>query len=129
MLAVHGYPRFTKDIDLLIQEHDLTRAAAAVKPLGFDLSSGWIVLERGTPAEQRIYRIVKVEGSEHLALDLVIVTPAQQPNWDSRQAMSLGDRVIVVVSREGLIRMKQAAGRTQDRADIEKLGGTRESGT
>lgn len=121
-LAVHGHPRFTKDIDLLIQEQDLPRLEAAVAPLGFDLPSGWIVFGRGTAEEQRLYRIVKVDGREHLALDLVIVTPAQQPNWDDRRTLFLSDRRIAVVSREGLIRMKRDTGRTQDRADIEKLG-------
>jgi hypothetical protein len=122
-LAVHGHPRFTKDIDLLILEQHLPRLEATVKPLGFDLSSGWIAFGHESPTAQRIYRIVKVEGAEHLALDLVIVTPIQQPNWDSRQRMDLGDREIVVVSRQALIRMKRAAGRTQDLADIEKLEG------
>jgi hypothetical protein len=123
-LAVHGHPRFTKDIDLLIMEQDLARLEAAVRHLGFDLNSGWLVFGRDTPVEQRVYRIVKVEGREHLALDLVMVTPRQQPNWDSRQTMVLGERKIVVVSREGLIRMKQATGRTQDKADVERLGGS-----
>jgi hypothetical protein len=127
-LAVHGHPRFTKDIDLLILEQDVARLESAVKQLGFDLSSGWIVFGRDTPGEQRIYRIVKVVGHEHLALDLVIVTPLQQPIWDGRQTMDLGDRRIVVVSREGLICMKQATGRSQDKADIERLqGGSDES--
>ena len=127
-LAVHGHPRFTKDIDLLIQPDDLPRLETAVRTLGFDLVSGWIVFGRGTSEEQRIYRIIKVEGTAHLALDLLIVTPIQQPSWDSRQAMDLGDRRIVVVSRDGLIRMKQIAGRTQDRADLEKLGGPHDGG-
>ncbi len=122
-LAVHGYPRFTKDIDLLVQQRDLERLEAAVKQLGFNLSSGWIVFRRGTAEEQRIYRIVKTDGREHMALDLVIVTSLQQPNWDSRQTLVLGDRKIVVVSREGLIRMKRDTGRTQDQADIERLEG------
>ena len=123
-LAVHGCPRFTKDIDLLVQEKDIPRLETTVKRLGFDLPSGWIVFGDGTAREQRLYRIVKVEGNQHLALDLVVVTKTQQPNWDTRQTLDLGDHQIVVVSREGLIRMKQDTGRTQDQADIERLEST-----
>lgn len=125
-LAVHGCPRFTKDIDLLVPEREIPRLEAAVKRLGFDLPSGWIVFGHGTAREQRLYRIVKVEGDQHLALDLVIVTETQQHNWDTRQTLDLGDRRIVVVSREGLIRMKRDTGRIQDQADIEKLENTHE---
>ncbi len=120
-LAIHGHPRFTKDIDLLIQPQDLPRLEAAVKPLGFDLDSGWITFDRGTSKEVRIYRIIKTEGTEHLPLDALIVTPIQQVNWDSRQRFAMGNRDIVVVSREALIRMKRATGRTRDLADIEAL--------
>ena len=127
-LAIHGCPRFTKDIDLLVREEDLAQVEAAVKPLGFDLSTGWIAFGRQTAEEQRIYRIVKVDGREHVALDLVMVTPTQQPNWDSRQTLALEDRKIVVVSREGLIRMKRGTGRTQDQADVEKLEGAQNDG-
>lgn len=57
-LVVHGCPRFTQDIDLLVEEKDIRRLEATVKRLGFDLPSGWIVSGRGTPRERRLYRIV-----------------------------------------------------------------------
>lgn len=128
-LAVHGHPRFTKDIDLLLPEEYLPRLEATVRPLGFELSSGWIVFGRGTAEEQRIYRIVKVQDAEHLVLDLLIVTPIQQVNWDSRVTMDLLGRRLVVVSREGLVRMKRGTGRTQDLADVEKLEGAHGEGS
>ncbi|MGM0490950.1 MAG: nucleotidyl transferase AbiEii/AbiGii toxin family protein [Planctomycetota bacterium] len=123
-LAVHGCPRFTKDIDLLVQEKDMRRLEATVRRLGFDVPSGWIVFGRGTAREQRLYRIVKAEDDRHLALDLVMVTETQRRNWDTRQTLDLGDRRIVAVSREGLIRMKRNTGRTQDQADVEGLEGS-----
>ena len=125
-LAIHGHPRFTSDIDLLIREEDLGSLESAVRPLGFDLTTGWIIFGRGTDDEQRIYRILKIEGTERLALDCLMVTPIQQEVWESRQVVSLGHRQIVVVSREGLIRMKRMTGRTQDAADIEKLEGKKD---
>ncbi|MFW6172116.1 MAG: hypothetical protein ACODAD_16640 [Planctomycetota bacterium] len=57
-LVVHGCPRFTQDIDLVVEEKDIRRLEATVKRLGFDRPSGWSVSGRGTPREQRLYRIV-----------------------------------------------------------------------
>lgn len=125
-LAVHGCPRFTKDIDLLVQGEDLRRLEDAVRQLGFDLPSGWIISGKGTSREQRLYRIIKGEGHQHLALGLIVVTARQQQSWDTRQTLDLGDCQLVVVSREGLLRMKRGTGRTQDQADIEKLEGTQD---
>lgn len=39
-MAVHGYPRATKDIDLLIHPDDLPRIEAVVNQAGFDVPGG-----------------------------------------------------------------------------------------
>ena len=68
-----------------------------------------------------IYRVSKAIGAHLIPLDLIVVSPALQEVWDSRQVFKIGDIDCPVVSRDGLIRMKTIAGRLQDLADIERL--------
>ncbi|MCW5961747.1 MAG: hypothetical protein KIS76_16420 [Pyrinomonadaceae bacterium] len=54
-------------------------------------------------------------------LDLLLVTPEIKDVWQNRQTTPLENCSVSVVSREGLIKLKTLSGRTQDKADIEKL--------
>lgn len=121
-VAVHGYPRSTLDIDLLVLKKDVERAVEAVRPLGFVLPAGIIPFDVGKPTERRIFRVSKPAGEELLTLDLLIVTPLLRAVWQGRQTLELGGRRLVTVSRDGLARMKRAAGRHRDLDDLEKLG-------
>ena len=40
-VTMHGAPRSTKDIDLLISRDDLARALEAIRTVGFDISPSW----------------------------------------------------------------------------------------
>lgn len=121
-LAVHGHPRFTKDIDLLIRAEDVERALAVVDQLGFSYPAKPMTFGHGE--EQRaIQRVSKLEDGETLMLDLLLLNPRLAAIWQTRQHLALGEQVVQVVSREGLIAMKRIANRPQDRLDIEQLRG------
>lgn len=123
-LAIHGYPRFTKDIDVLVRREQLEQVLAAIAPLGFDLDSGNLPFDSGTPNAREVRRITKVEGGEVLALDLLLVSPVLEPAWRSRGTFEWQERRLQVVSREGLAEMKRLAGREQDLLDATKLEST-----
>jgi hypothetical protein len=53
---------------------------------------------------------------------LIVVNPLLQDVWDDREFFKWDDRMIQVVSREGLYKLKRLAGRQQDQLDIDKLG-------
>lgn len=127
-LAVHGFPRATKDIDLLVRPEDAARLAAAVAPLGYVLDAGELPFDAGKARERRVRRIVKTEGPEVLTLDLVLLPEWLEDVWNTRQVLDWGDRRITVVSREGLLAMKRVAGRPQDLADIARLEGETDEG-
>jgi hypothetical protein len=55
-------------------------------------------------------------------LDAVLVTPALENAWETRERILLGEREVSVVSRSGLALMKQLAGRAKDVADLQMLG-------
>jgi hypothetical protein len=117
-MAIHGFPRGTIDIDLLIREVDLPRVIRIARDNGFDI--------QGLPLhfEIEIRRISKIdpESNELVTLDLLLVTDENQHDlWTNRVRLEWKEGETTVVSRESLIAMKRVAGRRQDLADIEKL--------
>ena len=125
-LAVHGFPRATKDIDVLVEASEVERAFVAVRSAGFTLRAGPMPLGVGTPNPQRLFRATKVVGTSHLTLDILEVSPSYLPVWSSRVAGTFKGRQLTVVTREGLIAMKRLSTRGKDRADIETLEGSNE---
>jgi hypothetical protein len=116
-MAVHGLPRFTQDIDLLVQPADLDSAIAALKSRDFVFDSGEIPFTKLT-----IRRITKIVGPDFLVLDLMIVNDWLAEIWNQRVLVEWEGLQLTAVSAVGLARMKRAAGRLQDLADIERLG-------
>lgn len=120
-VAIHGHPRATRDIDLLIEEDRVEDAFSALRTLGFTLRAGPIPFGSRTPSERRLYRATKVVGTEHVTVDLLVVTPVLRQAWERRQTFALDWGAVPVVSRDDLMEMKRLAGRNQDLADLERL--------
>jgi predicted nucleotidyltransferase len=116
-VALHGYPRFTKDIDFLVPSESLNRAIEVAATAGFLDDSGRIPFP-----DSDVYRILKIEGSEYRILDLLVPKSLDTLAWTQRQWFDWDGLPICSVSREGLIEMKLAAGRDIDRIDIKQLG-------
>jgi hypothetical protein len=121
-VALHGYVRFTKDIDLLILPADLPRTLSVAEKRGFTVAAEPMTFSAGTPKETIIHRVTKIDGAEFLSLDLVLVTAILEDVWKEREVYSWQDRVIQAVSANGLARMKRLANRDQDQLDLKKLG-------
>jgi hypothetical protein len=120
-VAIHGYPRFTKDLDILVREEDVPRIQQLVEELGYTIRTGMIPFDFGTERERRIFRISKIRDRDSLMLDLIIVTPILEQIWSERERFLLGNGEIQVVSRQGLIKMKQMAGRPIDQGDLTRF--------
>ncbi len=120
-VAIHGHPRFTKDIDLLVRREDLDRIRAAVRTQGFEIEAGLIPFGFGTPEAREIFRVSKVIDRELLTLDLLFAEGRLEVIWKERIQLDWGGRRVSAVSRQGLISMKRLAGRPQDHADIDRL--------
>lgn len=121
-VAFYGYPRFTRDIDLLIRRENLDDVIELGKKRGFTIEAGVIPIGGRAKEKTEIYRISKADGTELLTLDLVLVSPGLEDVWENRELFDwLGQR-IVVVSRDGLMKMKQLSGRDQDLLDLKMLG-------
>lgn len=84
-LAVHGFPRATKDIDLLVEASEIERAFSAVTKAGFALRAGPIPSGASSSHPQRRFRATKVVGERHLTVDLLEVSVSYQEAWTSRR--------------------------------------------
>jgi hypothetical protein len=124
-LAIHGHPRATMDIDVLVAPETVSAALAVARAQGFDIPARKITfgLRTGTPRE--VHRVSKIDpdSGRLMTLDLLVVGPGYEKVWTSRTVLALGARNIRVVSRDGLATMKRIAGRPQDLADLAKLEG------
>ena len=119
-MAVHGLVRATEDIDLLVQRGDLERAIHVAMQLRYLVRPPAMIFENGSI---EIHRVVKVLGEDEdpLMLDLLVVTPALQQVWDSRELKEWQEGTFWVVSREGLIRLKSGRASGIDQEDVRKL--------
>jgi hypothetical protein len=116
-VAIHGYPRFTKDIDFLIPPESLVQAREVAATAGFLDESGRIPF-----ADSNVYRVVKIEGADFRILDLLVPKRLDTIAWKDRQWFDWNGLPICTVSVEGLVEMKLAAGRDIDLIDIRQLG-------
>ena len=121
-VVIHGHPRLTRDIDVLMREDDLDRAQKALGAAGYTLPSGILPFDVGKPTERRVFRVTKAVGSAHRPVELIFVSPFLEPVWKDREARLVAGRTLRVVSKTGLTLMKRAAGRPQDLADLAQLG-------
>jgi hypothetical protein len=117
-VAVWGAPRATKDIDVLIQPADLSRAKDLVRARGFTLEALPFSFKDGT----EIRRVNKVDPAGNLmTLDFMIVDANLAEPWRSRVRLPFEGGFVTVVSRDALIGMKARAARPQDMMDIQNL--------
>lgn len=116
-LAVHGVPRATTDIDLLIRPESVEAVTEQARRLGYVFEAQPIRFPDG----MEIRRLSKIAGEETLTLDLLLVDANLEEIWASRLRVEASFAGAWVISRDALIRMKTWAGREQDLADVRRL--------
>lgn len=123
-MAVHGFPRATVDIDLLVLTKDLDRVEAAVAPVGFTIRALPMTFRGGAVEIRRLSKVH--ESGQLLSLDVLLVTAATENAWNTRQVVDWEFGRLTVVSREGLIELKSLRGSGRDQDDIDQLRGKTE---
>ena len=119
-LAAHGIVRATEDIDVIAEEGSLPRIRDAIARLGFRAHRRVMVFKSGRVRIQRFIKLQPKEG-EPLILDVLSVTEATRPAWETRKPLETGFGAVPVVSRAGLIQLKSLRASGQDLDDIEQL--------
>jgi hypothetical protein len=123
-LAIHGAPRATKDIDLLAREADLPRLREVARSCGFKIEALPMTFSSSGIS---IRRFTKIEpDGRTLMLDVLLAEGALESVWQTRARVTFApanrpEGALWVVSRNGLITLKLAAGRPQDIVDIQQL--------
>ncbi len=117
-LAIHGAPRFTKDIDIFIGDSDanLTAVVAALTNFGAPPST--------IEAVKNLSHLdVAWMGNPPLRIDIMKEIPGVQfqEAFACAHVFEIDGQKIWVISKELLVIAKQASGRPQDLVDIEKL--------
>ncbi len=119
-VAFHGYPRFTKDIDILFQleTENIQRMKNALFSFGFSEQAlpNRLFTERGN--------IIKF-GIEPVRVDLLNEIDGVAFERIAERAVRgrYGKVEVTFIGKEDLIANKEASGRSQDIADLEKLRG------
>lgn len=112
-LGLHGHPRATMDIDLLVRPEQLGDAIRVARDNGFDVPARKMIVGHRTGTQ----------SNDLMPLDLLVVNTELESVWLSRMAFDVGGHRMIVVSRDGLATMKRIAGRPQDLVDLAKLEG------
>lgn len=119
-MAIHGLPRATIDIDLLILTEDLEKVRQIAQNLGYDVEGLPLHFHDGAIEIRRISKIDK-ESKRLFTIDFLLVTEALTEVWINRELIEWEDGRTWTVSREGLIQLKTISGREQDLLDIKNL--------
>lgn len=128
----HGYLRFTKDVDLVIElvPENIKRSFAAIHTLGYRPMVP-ITAEQFADDSQRESWIVDKgmtvlnfwsDQYRETPIDVFVTTPFDfEREYRSALVKPLGPVTVRFVSIPTLINMKKIAGRTQDLIDIEHM--------
>ena len=119
-MAVHGLPRATVDIDLLILSESLEEVRGLARTLGYTIEAFPMTFSRGAIEIRRLSKIDQDTGIV-LSLDMLLVTPEIVEIWQSRTEVAWEAGSLWVVSRRGLMALKSLRSNAQDLADIERL--------
>lgn len=119
-MAIHGLPRATIDIDLLILSDDLAKVWEIAEEHGYDVEGLPLHFADGAIEIRRISKIDK-DTKKLFTLDFLLVTKDLEEVWKNRELIAWEEGKTWVVSRQGLITMKSISGREQDLLDIKKL--------
>jgi len=131
-LVLHGLDRLTADVDLVIDlSADSAQAAVqALSEAGYRPLAPVDPIALADPEQRREWQTVRNmqvfsfwDSSNTRPTVDIILSPAVPFDdlWTSASVVNLGGHAVRVASIEHLIRMKAAAGRPQDLADIERL--------
>lgn len=117
-VAFHGHPRYTKDLDIWLgmDEDNAARVIQALDDFGFaslelkpdDFLEPDTVIQLGYPPS----RIVLLIGLNSAGFD---------ESYSQRHIETIDGIQINIIDRANLVRLKRAAGRPQDLADIDNL--------
>jgi hypothetical protein len=121
-VALYAKPRYTKDLDILVDatKENAERILAALNDFGF----GSLALAEGDFCEPGM--IIQL-GYEPIRIDLITSIEGLQFEhvWQRRTTAPYGEQQVSFIGLEDLISAKRISNRMQDQADVELLEAVR----
>ncbi len=118
-LTVYGFVRASYGFDILIRAESLEKACEIAKGCGYNISELDKLFEKSSVKIRRISKID--DDGEVLPLKFLLVNPKIEDVWETREKLIWKDKTLWIVSRKGLIKMKEHAGRAKDLIDIDRI--------
>ena len=128
---LHGYQRFTKDIDLVIEliPELALKALQALGAIGYQPNLPVKVADFADPAiraawirDKGMLVFQMYSATSRLTIDIFVQYPVNFDDlWNQAVEVKLPESSLRIASIDHLILMKRAAGRPQDLLDIDKL--------
>ena len=117
-VAFHAKPRYTKDLDILIEStaENAARVLAALEEFGF-AGLGLTADDFTTPG--RIVQLGFAPNRIDIATRIDGITFDEA--WSSRVESNYGSETVAYIGFDALVKNKRAAGRPQDLADVVSL--------
>ena len=119
-MAFYTEPRFTQDIDLLVESEDFEKTKGILEKDGyFESASPWTF--RNIAIE--LHRFLKVVSQEDEMMIDILVTNDEEVRKIIQNAVGADSEEgrVMVVNKKDLIWLKRTRDSKQDQADIEKL--------
>jgi hypothetical protein len=131
-VVLHGHPRFTADLDLVLalDPVNIEAALSALEGIGYRPRAPVPLRAFADPEQRADWERTKgltvfslwsadLPGTE---VDLFVSDPLPfEPAWERRLRAQVGGLSVNVASLDDLIEMKRRAGRPQDLADVREL--------
>ncbi len=117
-VGVHGYPRYTKDIDIAIEISEENAGKIVLVIQDFGLGSLGL-----TKADFLRKSFITQLGHEPVRIDILndVDGTSFSQAWENRKEINYEGLLINFIGYEELLILKKLAGRSQDITDIEKL--------
>jgi hypothetical protein len=117
-VGLHSTPRYTKDLDLLVDSsmENAKRVFSALREYGAPLSQ---ISPEDFSDPGTFYQF----GKPPLQVDILNTIPGVEFDaaWETRMIQQVGGIEIPVIGKQELIQAKQASGRPQDLIDVQQL--------
>lgn len=117
-VAFYARPRYTKDMDILV-EPDIRNGERIIKAL---MEFGFKSLKLSANDFAKKGRIIQL-GYEPIRVDIITSIPRVnfKEMWKNKKRSKYGDEKVFFIGQKDLIKIKKISGREQDKIDIKIL--------
>lgn len=122
-VTLFSHPRLTDDIDILVFPEDCERVKTNLLPLGFKFFSTPMRFENNFV---EVHKLTKIDPAinDYIFLDVIsAISLGAQEILKNRIRLPWQNKQVWVVSRDGLIKLKENSKRPKDQLDIAALKG------